>query len=174
MNMIAINTTTLILLLLSLITLGMLFLVLQILFARKKNPNASQELDKLHAKIQNDIKAFVAPNFITLAPNTDDFMQFAVEIWRLEQHVTKTTDSLSENEHSRLTNSVEKMKRYLEKYDIAIVDYTGQKFNDGLNIDVMSGKVENGVIIKQTVEPTIMYRGQIVRKAKIILPDANE
>ncbi|MFP4539375.1 MAG: hypothetical protein ACLFNN_00380 [Candidatus Paceibacterota bacterium] len=170
MNMISINTT-LIFVLLLLVTLSALLLALGSLFMRRKDKVVfSQKLDQLHTKIQSDIKTFVVPNFISLAPNTDDFIQFAIEIWRLEQRITKTKDSLLENQHRSLANSVEKMKRYLDKYDIAIVDYTGQKFNDGLNLDVLSGKVDNGVIIQETVEPTIMYRGQVVRKAKIILP----
>lgn len=169
--MISINTT-LILGLLLLIILGVILFALVFLFIRRKDrDDISQQLVKLHAKIQGDIKTFVAPNFISLAPNTDDFIQFAIEIWRLDQRITKTADSLPENQQKGLGNSVDKMKRYLEKYDIAIVDYTGQKFNDGLNLDVLSGKVDNESIIQETVEPTIMYRGQVIRKAKIILPN---
>lgn len=168
--MISINTT-LIFVLLSLITLGALLLAFGTLLMRRKDKSeVSKKLDQLHTKIQSDIKTFVAPNFISLAPNTDDFIQFAIEIWRLEQRITKTGNSLPENQQKGLVNSVEKMKRYLDKYDIAIVDYTGQKFNDGLNLDVLSGKVDNDSVIQETVEPTIMYRGQVVRKAKIILP----
>ena len=169
--MISINAT-LILGLLLLIALSIILLAWGFLLIRRKDGHdLSQKLEKLHTKVQNDIKAFVAPNFISLAPNTDDFIQFAIEIWRLDQKITKTADSLPENQAKSLGNSVDKMKRYLEKYDIAIVDYTGQKFNDGLNLDVLSGKVDNESIIQETVEPTIMYRGQVIRKAKIILPN---
>jgi molecular chaperone GrpE (heat shock protein) len=60
----------------------------------------------------------------------------------------------------------------LEKYDIEIVDYTNQKFNDGLNLDVLSVEKEPTIsesIVKETVEPTVMYRGQVIKKAKIIV-----
>jgi len=168
--MIPLTQTTLILGLLFLTVLGVFFLVLAFLLVRKKDrADISNKLDLLQGKIQSDIKTFVAPNFISLAPNTDDFIQFAIEIWRLEQRIAKTSESLPENQQKSLGNPLEKMKRYLEKYDISIVDYTGQKFNDGLNLDVLSGKVDNNSVILETVEPTIMYRGQVIKKAKIIL-----
>ena len=88
--MISINAT-LILGLLLLIILGVILFALVFLFTRRKDrADTSQQLAKLHTKIQADIKAFVAPNFISLAPNTDDFIQFAIEIWRLDQRITKT------------------------------------------------------------------------------------
>jgi len=150
----------------------MILLTLGFLLTRKRDRNdISLQLAKLHAEIQNDIKMFVAPNFINLSPNTDDLIRFAVEIWRLDKKITKVTSSIPENQQKSLENPVEKMKKYLEKYDISIVDYTGQKFNDGLNLDVLSGKVDNESIIQETVEPTIMYRGQVVKKAKITLPN---
>lgn len=157
--------------LLSFIILLSVCAIIIFLFIRKKDrKDISQKLEDVTTKIRSDIKTFVAPNFINLSPNTDDFTQFAIEIWRLEQSVLKMDESFSENQKKRLTNSVEKMKRYLEKYDISIIDYTGQKFNDGLNLDVLSGRVDNESIIQETVEPTIMYRGQVIKKAKIILP----
>lgn len=167
--MISINLT-LIFGLILLIILGMILLTLGFLITRKKDRDDTfQQLTKLQVQIQNDIKMFVAPNFINLSPSTDDLVKFAIEIWRLDQRIEKTTNSISENQRKSIENPVEKMKKYLEKYDISIVDYTGKKFNDGLNLDVLSGKIDNESIIQQTVEPTIMHRGQVVKKAKIIL-----
>ena len=84
----------------------------------------------------------------------------------------KIQNILPENQKRGVENSTKKLKRYFEKYDIEIIDYTNQKFNDGLNLDVLSVEKKPNVtesIIKETIEPTIMYRGQVVRKAKIIV-----
>lgn len=134
--------------------------------------NASAKFDEVYLKIRDDIKFAVAPNFINLSPSTDDFVQFAIETWRLKQRVAKIESQLPEGHKKGLENSVEKLNRYFEKYDIEVVDYTDKKFNEGLNLDVLS--VENDPTVtepkvKETVEPTVMYRGQVIRKAKIIV-----
>jgi hypothetical protein len=64
------------------------------------------------------------------------------------------------------------LKKYISNYDVEIVDYTNQKFNDGLNLDVLSVEKDPAVAsptVKETVEPTILVKGQVVKKAKIIL-----
>lgn len=148
-------------------------LLLSLVIIKKNRQNhISAKLDEMYSKIRNDINFAVAPNSINLSPSTDDFMQFAVEVWRIEQRLAKLQINLPENQKKGLENSVQKLKRYFEKYDIEVIDYTNQKFNDGLNLDVLSVEKDPTVmepIIKETVEPTIMYRGQVVRKAKIIV-----
>ena len=71
-----------------------------------------------------------------------------------------------------MENSIQKLKRYLEKYDVEILDYKNQKFNEGLNLDVLSVEKDSSIQepqIKETIEPTIMLKGQVIRKAKVIL-----
>lgn len=156
---------------LTLVVLVITFLLLVFLKKSRRN-DISAKLDEMYSKIRNDINFAVAPNSINLAPSTDDFMQFAVEVWRIEQRMVKLQTNLPENQKKALENSIQKLKRYFEKYDIEVIDYTNQKFNDGLNLDVLSVEKDPAVtepIIKETVEPTIMYRGQVVRKAKIIV-----
>src|SRR3990170_4201735 len=134
--------------------------------------NIMTKLDEIYSRIREDIKFAVAPNSINLSPSSDDFMQFAVEVWRLEQRVAKLQMNLPENQKKGLESPLQKLKRYLEKYEIKVVDYTNQKFNDGLNLDVLSVEKDPTIseaIVKETVEPTIMYRGRVVRKAKIIV-----
>lgn len=157
----------------SLIFVVLVIAILFLVFLRKNQRNEIfKKFDEMYSKIRNDINFAVAPNSITLSPSTDDLMQFAVEVWRIEQRLAKLQINLPENQKKGLENSVQKLKRYFEKYDIKIVDYTNQKFNDGLNLDVLSVEKDPAVmepIIRETVEPTIMYRGQVVRKAKIIV-----
>lgn len=149
------------------------FIFLFLVFLKRNRQNSiSAKLDEIYSKIRNDINFAVAPNSINLSPSTDDFIQFAIEVWRIEQKIAKLQVALPENQKKGLENSVQKLKRYFERYDIEVVDYTNQKFNEGLNLDVLSIEKDPTVlesIIKETVEPTVMYRGQVIRKAKIII-----
>jgi len=134
--------------------------------------NVLKKIDEIYSKIHNDIKFSVAPNFIELSPSADDFIQFATEIWRIEQRIEKLQTTLSENQIKGLRNSLQKFKRYFEKYDMEVVDYTGQKYTEGMNLDVLAFEKDPQItktIVKATMEPTIMLKGQVVRKAKIIV-----
>ena len=75
-----------------------------------------------------------------------------------------------------LKNSVQKIKRYLDKNDIEIVDYTNQKFNEGRNLDILAVEKSSNIlesIIKETKEPTILYKNQVVNKGKVIILEKN-
>lgn len=127
---------------------------------------------ELYRKINEDIKNAVSPKFIELSPRVNDFIDLAVEIWRIEQRISKSSSSLSENQLKSLESSVQKLRRYLERYDIEIVDYKNTKYNAGFNLDVLSIEKDLTIpetVIKETVEPMIMCKGQVVRKAKVVL-----
>ena len=130
------------------------------------------KFEELYRKISEDIKYSVTPKFVELSLGVNDLVDLAVEVWRMEQRVGKSASSLPENQLKGLENSIQKLKRYLEKYDIQIVDYKDTKYNDGLNLDILSVEKDPTLSeprVKETVEPTIMCKGQVVRKAKIIL-----
>jgi len=149
-----------------------IFLFIIFLAKYRQQIDISKKIDEMYSKIHNDINFAVAPNSIKLSPSTDDFIQFAIEVWRIEQRIIRMQNILPENQKKGIENSTKKLKRYFEKYDVEIIDYTNQKFNDGLNLDVLSVEKKPNItesIIKETIEPTIMYRGQVVRKAKIIV-----
>ena len=134
-----------------------------------RKPN---KFDELYFKIREDIKFSVAPKFMDLSIGVKELTELAVEIWRIEQRIAKSALNLPENQLKGLENSVQKLRRYLEKYDIEIVDYKNQKYNDGLNLEILSVEKDHSIsesMVKETVEPTIICKGQVVRKAKIIL-----
>lgn len=130
------------------------------------------QLEDVYKLIKEDIKFSVAPKFIDISPATNDLIELAIEVWRIEQRINRVLPALPENQQVSLTNSIQKIKRFLSRCDIEIIEYTNQKFNDGLNLDVLSiEKVASQLepIVKETIEPTIMCKGQVIRKAKIIV-----
>lgn len=157
------------------LALVVLFIFAFVYFFSRKSGGQSARPDKfeeLYRKISEDIKYAVSPKFVELSLGVSDLVDLAVEVWRMEQRIAKSASGLPENQLKGLENSVQKLRRYLEKYDIEIVDYKNTKYNDGLNLDVLSVEKDLTLTeprVKEVVEPTIMCKGQVVRKAKIIL-----
>lgn len=154
------------------VALAALFLVLVFLISQFINRVSGDKFDQLHRKISEEIRSSVTPKFMTVTVEANEITDLAIEIWRIEQRISKSASSIPEDQLKGLENSIQKMKRYLTKYDIEVVDHTNQKYNDGLNVDILDVEKDTTLpesIIKKTVEPTVMLRGQVVRKAKIIL-----
>jgi molecular chaperone GrpE (heat shock protein) len=146
----------------------LIFLALQQWYVKRVFSN----IKKIHEDLREEIRYSVAPKSIQLSAGVTDFIELAVEIWRIEQRISKSASSLPENQLKGLENSIQKLRRYLEKYDVEIVDYKNQKYNDGLNLEILGVEKDPSIsepIIKEVKEPTIMLRGQVIRKAKIIL-----
>lgn len=124
--------------------------------------------------IRKDINFAVVPKFIDFSAKVKDLVELAVEVWRLENRINKT---FSEDQRETIIKSVQKIKRYLDKNDIEIVDHTNQKFNEGLNLDVLAVEKDHNISeskIKETIEPTITYKGKVVHKGKIIVSEKEE
>ena len=152
-----------------------LLLGILVLLARlslKTKAHSSDKFEELYRRISTEIKYAIAPKSINLSASVAELVELATEVWRVEQRLAKVVDTLPENHRKGLENSVHKFKKYISNYDIEIVDYTNQKFNDGLNLDVLSVEKDQSVTtptVKETVEPTILVKGQVVKKAKVIL-----
>lgn len=167
---ILINTVALVILL-----LGVLFVfTLAYAYTRKSSQplQHSDKFDDLYKKLSQEIKFAVAPKSLQISVVANELVELATEIWRIELRLAKVATSLPENHRKGLENSMLKLKKYISNYDVEIIDYTNQKFNDGLNLDVLSVEKDPAITtstVKETVEPTIMVKGQVVKKAKIIL-----
>jgi len=165
--MTAINPQAALLFLILLVAAVFVLFLLQFFYHKIRNL-----ILKSQEKIKEEIKFSIAPKFIELSLGVSDLVDLAIEIWRMDQRVAESSSSLPENHSKGLSNSIERLKRYIEKYDIEIVDYTNQKFNDGWNLEVLSVEKDASIphpIVKKTIEPTIICKGQVVKKAKIIL-----
>lgn len=129
-------------------------------------------LTHLRDSLREEIKFSIQPKVIEMSLSVEALVELATEVWRIEQRLAKVSSGLTDIQKKGLESSVQKLKRYLEKYDLEIRDYTNQKFNEGLNLDILSVEKDPTItepIVKETVEPTILCKGQVVKKAKIIL-----
>lgn len=169
-NFIDVIQNNLLLILLVILTIEAIFIIFASL-QRKKLSNSS-DLDELYQKIKENIKYAVTPKFIDVSTNANDLVDLAVEIWRIEQRFNKSFSKLSNNQRAGFENSINKLKKFINKHDIEVIDYTNQKYNEGLNLDILSIEKKSSQsepTIKETIEPTILCKGQVVRKAKIVL-----
>ena len=129
-------------------------------------------VNKQVLELRKDIHLVMASKFPNVSMQTNDLIELAIDIWRVEQKINQFSLSLPENQGELFRKSFQKLKRYLDKNDIEIVDYKGQKFNDGLNVDILAVEKDPTIaesIVKETKEPTILLKGQVVRRAKVIV-----
>lgn len=147
---------------------------------KKMQEEIMGELSMISSKIsetQKDIHEVVAPKFLNVSIQVKDLIELSIEIWRLENRLNKVVIGLEDNQKEALLNSIQKLKRYTEKNDIEVVDHTNQKFNDGRNLDVLAVEKSQNIsdsIIKETKEPTVLCKGQVVSKGKVIVLTSEE
>lgn len=105
-----------------------------------------------------------------------DLSEMAVDVWRLEKRLRNAGAGVPENQIKSLENSVQRLKRVLSKLDMETIDYTNQKYNDGLNLDIITIEKDDSVpyaIIREMVEPTVLFKGKIIKKGKVIVVEKN-
>jgi ABC-type phosphate transport system auxiliary subunit len=123
-------------------------------------------------RVRLQVAQSVVPKFIDLSPTTNSMVELGVEVWRLQKRLEKLNGSITDDQYKALQNSYTKLLRYLERNDIGINDYTKQKYNEGMNLDVLAVEKDKNIkqsMIKETHEPAITHKGQLIRKAKVIL-----
>lgn len=114
----------------------------------------------------------VQTKFIEITPSAQNLVDVAVEVWRLERRISKSSKDLSDDQNKAFENSISKLKRFLDKNDITFVDYTDQKYNEGLNLDILNIEKDTNVkesVIKETHEPAVFHKGQLIKKAKVVI-----
>jgi hypothetical protein len=148
-------------------------------FDRNFSNSMIKDMSKMRLSMpenQKDTKSDMTVKFLNISIATKDLIDLGIDIWRMEQRLNKVVQSLPENSQDLLNNSIQKIKRYLDKNDIEIVDHTNQKYNDGRNLDVLAVENSSDIlesIIKETKEPTILHKNQVVHKGKVIVLEKN-
>ena len=85
------------------------------------------ELANIKAEIQEvrkDIQFAVAPKFLEISIQTNDLVELSIDYWRFEHKMKKTLEKMEESHKKSLENSLERIKRYLDKNDIEVIDHT--------------------------------------------------
>lgn len=115
---------------------------------------------------------FSSINAASLIVHTQDLTDLAIELWRLEKRLKKVNEKLSEDENKAFRNSIEKLGRFVKKNDLEVIDYTGQTYNVGMNLDILASEKDSQLeqdIIFETHEPAVSHKGILIKKAKVII-----
>ena len=110
--------------------------------------------------------------FIDLSPRTSELVDLAIEIWRIQNRIIKASSDIQEIHKRGLESSLIKLQKYLTGFHIEVIDHTNEKYNEGLSVDVLSFENSPDIsipIIKETIEPTIICEGKVIRKGKVVV-----
>lgn len=154
--------------------LAILLLVVILRFIYIKYVNRIlQKIERTEANLKEEIHTSVQVKFLETSMETKDLVDLAIEIWRIDKRLNKIMGKMQENNSKAIENSMQKIKRFIAKCDVEIRDYTGQKYSSGLSavevISVEKDKKINEDLVKQTIDPAILIKGQLVRKAKVVI-----
>lgn len=130
------------------------------------------EISKTKKDILKEIDLAVIPKFLDVSIQTKDLIELAIEIWRMENRIEDIQSLLPEEKKLIFKNSMQKIKRYLEKNDIEIIDHTNDKYNSGMNLTLLGAINDPSIkesIVKETREPTIKFKGHVVKPGKVII-----
>jgi hypothetical protein len=135
-----------------------------------------KSLASVKCELKEEIQQSVIPKFIEYSQGTKDLAEMATDVWRIEKRLENVKPHISESQVKAFENSVGRLKRILSKSDIEVFDYSGQKYNEGLNVDIFTKEKDPSVTspyIREMIEPTILCRGTIIKRGKVIVVGNN-
>jgi len=131
-----------------------------------------KKINDLSENLKMEIYTSVQPKFIEFSSSVEDLADLALDVWRIENKITKLKGNINDNQLKQFENNFKRLKRLLKKYEIEVLEYTNQKYNEGLNVDILSIERDPETAfsyIRETIEPTILCKGKILKRGKVIV-----
>jgi hypothetical protein len=105
-------------------------------------------------------------------------LDVAVEVWRLQDRF-KRLQSATGRQDPSITFSIEKIQHVLREIGIETRDYTGQAYNEGMSLDVLTfdysvEEKPTNRVVQETVSPAIFFDGKLHKMAQVIVGKAGE
>lgn len=100
-------------------------------------------------------------------------IDIVVEMWRLQHRCRQLQKEVGRDDPS-IAFSLDKVQHVLKEIGIEARDYTGQSFNEGMSLDVLTfdypvGEKPLNRIIQDTVSPAIYFDGKLLKMAQVIV-----
>lgn len=98
-------------------------------------------------------------------------INLALIVHSLKKYSQKLVDENNLSDKSRPINtSLSKLEEFIRSLGIETFDYTGQKYNEGMNVIIVDTvKTDTAVdIIRETIEPAVIIDGNLVKKARVV------
>jgi len=102
----------------------------------------------------------------------------AIEVWRLQDRVKKLQVATGRQDPS-IAFSIEKIQHVLREIGIEAREYTGQAYNEGMSLDVLTfdypvGEKPINRVVQETVSPAIFFDGTLHKMAQVIVGKAGD
>jgi hypothetical protein len=109
------------------------------------------------------------PTSVTVS--SDGVCALYSEIWRLEQLAETLLDRTQAASARRIARQI---RAGIADIDVETVDYAGRPYDPGmvpevLDVQLVDGAAGVGDVVSETIEPTLVWRGQVLRRGQIVV-----
>jgi hypothetical protein len=109
------------------------------------------------------------PTSVTVS--SDGVCALYSEVWRLEQLAEVLVDRIQAASARRIARQI---RAGLAEIDVEIIDYAGRPYDPGmvpevLDVQLVDGAAGVGDVVSETIEPTLVWRGQVLRRGQIVV-----
>jgi hypothetical protein len=110
--------------------------------------------------------------------DSSSFIDLAIEIWRLQDRVKKLQAATGRQDPS-LAFSINKIQHVLKEIGIETRDYTGQSYNEGNSLDVLTfdypvEEKPTNRTVQETVSPAVYFDGVLLKMSQVIVGKAGD
>ena len=103
-------------------------------------------------------------------------IDLAIEVWRLQDRVRKLLSATGQDDPS-ISFSIDKIQHILRQFGIETREYTGQAYNEGMSLDVLTfdypvDEKPMNRVVQETVSPAIFLDGRLHKMAQVIVGKA--
>ena len=107
----------------------------------------------------------------SVSVSSDGVCALYSEIWRLEQLAELLVDRIQSASARRIARQI---RAGLAEIDVEIIDYAGRPYDPGmvpevLDVQLVDGVADVGDTVSETIEPTLVWRGQVLRRGQIVV-----
>ena len=125
----------------------------------------------------DEMKSLMYGKYVRFDPKIDKLVNLAIDHWRLKKRIEGIKSKLSPDDIKKLDSSLHRIDNYLHENDIEVDDYTGRPANYGINAEIMAVEFDPSIkkaIVKETVTPAVLYKGNLRKKSQIIILDNSQ
>lgn len=100
-------------------------------------------------------------------------INLSVDIWRLEEKISKI-DYLKEQDSEKISVSLDRLKKFIKDLDIELKWFSWEKYSEEINLYELKAVEDTNIenlnnIIKETIEPAIIFNWEILKQASVIV-----
>jgi hypothetical protein len=105
-------------------------------------------------------------------------IDLAIEVWRLEERLKRMSASIGKDDPASVF-AAEKIRDIFSQIGIEIRDLTGQPYNEGMSLDVLTRDYPADEhppyrIIQETISPAVFLDGELKKLAQVIIGKAGD